>query len=192
MILYKDVFYTQSINDTLKYLSNSALVVPINSICNISFIGIQRCYINFCLLCYTFLMGPLLVGQTPTKTLANVIYVAYVGRKNNHMLYKYGKSHNLFNRVQHHKRFFDIFQLKIVEYTDNKDIVEKYFRNELKHMGLHTSQIIKNKNQTELFFLKNETQLVKIHESLQHIIQTNPTLLESELRSRIEYLESLW
>jgi len=135
-------------------------------------------------------MGPLLVNKTPAKNVANLVYVAYVGQHNKHMLFKYGKTHNICNRIQDHKKCFDTFDLEFVEYTDNKDIVEKLFRQDLQHMGVHRSVVINNKKQTELFCLQDKNKLIDIRLRLKEIIRNNPTLLQQTLYSYIEYQES--
>lgn len=132
-------------------------------------------------------MGPLLVNRTPTKNVANLVYVAYVGQHDKHMLFKYGKTHNICNRIKDHKKHFDTFDLEFLEYTDNKDVVERLLRKDLQHMGIHRSLVINNKKQTELFCLQDKRKLVDIRIRLKEIVRDNPTLLQQTLCSYIEY-----
>lgn len=88
---------------------------------------------------------------------SNVVYLAYVGRYNNHDTFKYGISSNIYNRVlNQHKKQFQHFELYWVKQTYNMTFAESLFEQELKLKNIHTELVINNKKQTELFFETEE------------------------------------
>ena len=110
-----------------------------------------------------------------TFTLRNVVYVASIGGPN----YKFGRTYDIKKRyVDHVTKNFRIFDLRIVEPTDNNVIVERLFNKELKRMGI----LCKHTKHKELFYLDDESRLKEIHFLLKNIIEDNPSYNERLLR----------
>lgn len=120
----------------------------------------------------------------------NVIYVAYVGYINNEDTYKFGISSQLYEREYNaHRNNFDIFDMKLVKITDNKDIVEDLFKKELKIRNLHRIHTINTKRQTELFVTTPEYSFDKICKLLIRLIKDNPSYEVAMLQEQIKKLK---
>jgi hypothetical protein len=120
----------------------------------------------------------------------NVIYVAYVGLINEEHVYKYGKSAKLFQReFTAHRHNFDMFDMKHVYITDNKDVVEEIFEKELLIRNIHRTHVINSKKQTELFATNDEYTLEYIHKLLKRIIRDNPSYEVAVLKKKLARLE---
>jgi hypothetical protein len=117
----------------------------------------------------------------------NVLYVAYVGMHKNQELYKYGKSVSIYEREYlKHRKSFNVFEMRYIKITDNKDIIEKLFEKELKIRNLHTSLLIKNKKQTELFSLSTDYTYKYMIRMLNRLIKNNPSHEVKELQDKLK------
>lgn len=120
----------------------------------------------------------------------NVIYIAYVGYINNEQTYKFGISSQLYEREYNaHRNNFDIFDMKLVKITDNKDIIEDLFKKELKIRNLHRIHTINTKRQTELFVTTPEYNFNKIIRLLLNVIKDNPSYEVAMLQEQIKKLK---
>lgn len=101
----------------------------------------------------------------------NVIYIAYVGKYNGKYTFKYGKSTDVFQReMSSHRKNFEIFDMLYVHKTEMKDQVETMFEKELLIRNLHTTMVINNKRQIELFQLRKKSDVSKINDVLLKVI----------------------
>jgi hypothetical protein len=117
----------------------------------------------------------------------NVIYLAFIGRYNNKNVYKYGKSVSVYEReFIKHRKYFDKFEMRYIKITDNKDIIESLFAKELKIRNLHTSITIKNKKQTELFYITKTYSFPYIIQLLNKLIIDNPSYQVQILQEKLK------
>lgn len=101
----------------------------------------------------------------------NVVYIAYVGQYNSKHVFKYGKSTNIYQREATHKKTFEYFDLMYIHETDMKDQVEQIFEKELMSQDLHTSMVICDKKQTELFQLETKEHVEEVNALLTKIVE---------------------
>lgn len=103
----------------------------------------------------------------------NVVYIAYVGRLDGKYTFKYGKSSDVYQReMGSHRHNFDKFDMLYVHKTNMKDQVESLFEQELIAQRLHTTKMINNRKQTELFRLRRKMDVVDINDMLCDIIRS--------------------
>lgn len=120
----------------------------------------------------------------------NVIYIAYVGEINDEHIYKYGISGKVFEReFNSHRKHFNLFEMKTVKITDNKDIIEDIFEKEMLIRNIHRSIVINSKKQTELFTVNKSYSFNYIIKLLNRIINDNPSFETLKYIKKIKELE---
>ena len=120
----------------------------------------------------------------------NVIYIAYVGKYNKEQIFKYGKSAKVFKREYfNHRKTFDTFEMVSIKITDNKDVVEELFENELLVRNIHRKLVINSTRQTELFAIDNQYSFEYIQKLLHRIIKDNPSHEVALLQKKIDKLK---
>lgn len=115
----------------------------------------------------------------------NVVYIGYIGVYQNKHVFKYGKSSNIYQREATHKKTFEHFELVYVHVTDMKDQVEQVFEKELMSQDLHTTLVIAEKKQTELFHLDSKDEIEKINELLCTIIEDSDRTRSDSLKLQL-------
>lgn len=121
----------------------------------------------------------------------NVMYIAYVGEINNEHIYKYGISGKVYEREYNsHRQNFDLFEMKIIKITDNKDVIEDIFEKEMLIRNIHRSIIINSKKQTELFTVNELYTFSYISKLFNRIIIDNPSFETIKYINKIKKLEN--
>ncbi len=121
----------------------------------------------------------------------NVVYIGYVGKYNNELIYKYGISSRIFSRdYNEHRKTFDAFELIYLKETDNNYKIETLFEKELKCRNLHRKLSFKNKNQTELFTIMPDNDIDKLTNMLDKLIETNPLPAILHANNKLKELEN--
>ncbi len=119
----------------------------------------------------------------------NVIYVAYIGKHNDELLYKYGISSRIFVRdYAEHRKAFDVFDLIYIAETDNNAYIETQFQNELKVRNIHRCLSVKNKKYTELFTVNNHFTIDILTSTLDDFIANKPLPALSDAHNKIKQL----
>lgn len=111
-----------------------------------------------------------------------VLYIGFIGKYNNELLYKYGISNRILKRIQkEHVKTFDTFNLKFIIESDNYKMVENLFEAELIQKGIHRTIILNENKYTELFTVTKHYSLYHIKEILTNIVDKNqlPKQMES-------------
>ena len=102
----------------------------------------------------------------------NVVYIAYVGKYDAKYTFKYGKSTDVFQReMGSHRKNFERFDMLYIHTTNFKDQVECLLKKELLLRDLHTSLVINEKHQKELFQLKRKSDIKYVNDIVCGIIQ---------------------
>jgi len=120
----------------------------------------------------------------------NVVYIAYVGNYNNEEIFKYGKSSGIFKReYEDRRKLFDEFIMLFIGETDNNDVIENFFEQNLKAMNLHRKLTINNKNQVELFTITTTNNLPDVIGLMKDLINKKPLPALVEAKNKIYSLE---
>lgn len=102
----------------------------------------------------------------------NVIYIGYIGVHNNEHLFKFGKTNNIFERdYRKHKYKYDKFDVIYIIECDNKDYVEKRFKDELLVKNIYRNLNIKGRNDKELFTITNKISIDDIKNMLKLLVE---------------------
>lgn len=101
----------------------------------------------------------------------NVIYNGYIGIYNNEHIFKFGKMNNIYEMdYGKHKYKYDKFDIVYVVECNNKDVVEKRFKEELIVKNIYRSFNINGRNDKELFTITNEITIDKIKNILNLLV----------------------
>lgn len=129
-----------------------------------------------------------------TNTFANygdakILYIAYVGVHDREYIFKYGKSNDVFNRVNQHRYGFDTFDLCYVEKCDNNDRVETLFKRQLEAQHVYRKLEIKGRQVTELFTISIVYPPSYFYEMMTTLIENNPLPATKDANSQISQLQ---
>lgn len=100
------------------------------------------------------------------------IIFGYIGIYNNEHLFKFGKTNNIYERdYGKHKYKYDKFDIIYVVESDNKDYVEKRFKEELVVKNIYRTLQINGRNDKELFTITNNINIDDIKNILNMIVK---------------------
>ncbi len=119
----------------------------------------------------------------------NVMYIAYVGKHNNELIYKYGISSRMFKREHlEHRKVFKPFVLIYLEETDNNIKIESQFERELKVRDVHRNLSFNGKKYTELFTISPLYNIDKLIGIVDDFIANKPLPAIFDANNKIKLL----
>ena len=121
----------------------------------------------------------------------DVIYIGYIGIINNEIIYKFGKSENVYTReFAQHQKTYETFKMKHIEICDNMSFIEKELKKDLKSKNLLRTIEINSKNQTELSTVNDQNNIDKIIKNLKDLIIKYPHMSIKESKDECEKIKN--
>jgi hypothetical protein len=119
------------------------------------------------------------------------MYIGYIGQINNEHTFKYGKSRKMFKRDHdQYSKFFKQFDVVYIGETDNCELIEKLYENDLKIFHLYRQHNIKNKSMTELFTISTKYSIEYLVDHLKSLIENNKLPAIQDANNKIANLNS--